>query len=243
MNTIKITTSQNIDLEYDLASLGDRLLGAIIDYILIIAYFLLFAAIVGFGDFGKFVGNNVWLVFIVIVIPIFFYDLLCEMFFNGQSLGKRVLKIKVMSLNGEQPTYSQYFIRWLFRLIDFTLSGGLVALITVAVSEKGQRLGDIIAGTTLVNTKPRTDINDTLYVPTVPVDYKVTYPEVINLNDRDIQLVKEVMLAVRRSGNTMLAAEAQQKIENVLKVKNLQYEPMYFLHLILSDYNHLTSQL
>jgi len=243
MNTIKITTSQNIDLEYELGSLGDRVLGRILDGLVLGAYCLVFAAIIGFGNIGDFIGANIWLIVVVIFLPIFFYDLLCEMFLNGQSFGKKIMSIKVISLNGGQPTYSQYLTRWIFRLVDFSLSGSLVAFITVAVSEKKQRLGDIIAGTTLVKTKARTHIDDTLYVQTAPVDYKVTYPEVINLSDGDIQIVKEVLNNVRRSGNTMLAAEAQQKIENVLKIKNLHYDSMSFLQVILADYNHLASQL
>jgi uncharacterized RDD family membrane protein YckC len=226
MNAIKITTSQNIDVEYELGSLGDRVLGRLLDGLVIIAYCLIFAAIVGFSSILDFIGDNVWLFIIVIIFPILFYDLICEMFLNGQSFGKKIMNIKVISLTGEQPTFSQYLIRWLFRLVDFSLSSSLVALITVAVTEKRQRLGDIIAGTALVKTTTRVNIDDTLYVQTAPVDYKVTYPEVINLSDRDIQLVKEVIINVRRSGNTMLALEAQQKIEKVLKIKNLHADPV-----------------
>lgn len=243
MNTIKITTSQNIDLEYELGSLGDRVLGRILDGLVIAAYCLVFAAVIGFSNIGDFIGDNIWLFILVIILPIIFYDLLCEMFLNGQSFGKKIMNIKVISLNGEQPAYSQYLIRWLFRLIDFSLSGSLVAFITVAVTEKKQRLGDIIAGTTVVKTKARTTIDDTLYVTTAPVAYKVSYPEVINLSDSDIQIIKEVLVNVRRSGNTMLAAEARQKVESVLKIKNQHYDAMSFLQVILADYNHLASQL
>ena len=243
MNTIRITTSQNIDLEYELGSLGDRIVGRILDGLVIVAYCVIFAAIIGFGNIGNFLDANSWLIIVVIVLPIFFYDLVCEMYLNGQSLGKKVMNIKVISLNGEQPTFSQYLIRWLFRVIDFSLSGSLVALISVAASDKRQRLGDIIAGTTLVKTRARTNFEQTLYVPTAPVEYKVTYPEVINLSDRDVQLVKEVLLNVRRSGNTMLAVQAEQKIESVLRIKNLHGDPMSFLHVVLADYNHLASQL
>ena len=243
MNTIRITTSQNIDLEYELGSLGDRVLGRILDGLVIAAYFLIFAAIIGFGNIGSFISENGWLLLVVVILPVVFYDLLCETLLNGQSVGKKIMNIKVISLNGEPPTLSQYLIRWIFRLIDFTLSSSLVALITVAVNEKKQRLGDIIAGTTVVKTKPRTAIDDTLYVQTAPVDYIVTYPEVINLNDRDIQLVKEVMITVRRSGNFKLAEEARQKIESVLRITNKHSDSMSFLHAILADYNHLASQL
>lgn len=136
MNTISITTSQNIELEYELGSLGDRIMGRILDFLVLISYVLILFAIIGFGNFEKFLDNNTWFIIIFIGIPIVFYDLLSEMFLNGQSLGKKIMGIKIIALNGEQASFGQYLIRWLFRLVDFSISGSLVALIMVAVTEK-----------------------------------------------------------------------------------------------------------
>ncbi len=242
MSTIAITTTQNIELEYDLASLGERIVGYILDMILIIIYVLLLIFIViGSTSIGTFAETNGWLIF-VFILPIFFYDLACEMFFNGQSLGKKIMGIRVISLNGEQASFGQYLIRWLFRMVDFTFTNGLLALIMVAATERRQRLGDKVAGTTLVKTKPRTHINQTLFVPTEEVEYDATYPEVVNLADKDMQLVKEVLINVRRSGNTMLALQTMNKIEQVLNIKSRQ-EPVDFLFTVLADYNKLASKL
>jgi len=242
MNTISVTTSQNIELEYDLGSLGDRILGYIIDWLVIIAYFIIVFAVIGFSNLGSFIENYVW-IFIVLMLPIFFYDLGCEVLLNGQSTGKKVMGIKVISLNGEQPALSQYLMRWLFRLVDFSLTNTLLALIKVAATERKTRLGDLVAGTVLVKTKPRTQLSDTIYTPIPSVEYKVTYPEVINLKDRDIQLVKEVVLSVYKSRNLVLAHDAKDKIEQVLNIKSQHLEPMDFLRTLLADYNHLTNQL
>jgi uncharacterized RDD family membrane protein YckC len=242
MSTIAITTTQNIELEYDLASLGERIVGYILDYILIVIYVLLLIfVVIGSTNLGSFVDRNGWLIFLFI-IPIFFYDLACEMFFNGQSLGKKIMGIRVISLNGEQASFGQYLIRWLFRLVDFSFSSGLCALVMVAATERRQRLGDMIAGTTLVKTRPRTNINQTLFVPTEEVEYDATYPEVVNLADKDMQLVKEVLISVRRSGNTMLALQTMNKIEQVLNITSKQ-EPVDFLFTVLADYNKLASKL
>ncbi len=242
MSTIAITTTQNIELEYDLASLGERIVAYILDYILLIIYALIIIFIViGSTGFGQFLDKNGWLVFLFI-LPMFFYDLACEMLFNGQSLGKKIMGIRVISLNGEQASFGQYLIRWLFRLIDFTFTSWLCGLVLVAATEKRQRLGDLIAGTTLVKTKPRTNINQTLFVPTEEVEYEATYPEVVNLSDKDMQLVKEVLINVRRSGNTMLAVNTMNKIEQVLNITSKQ-EPVDFLFTVLADYNKLASKL
>jgi uncharacterized RDD family membrane protein YckC len=239
MSTIAITTTQNIELEYDLASLGERIVGYILDFVLLIVYVLI-ASI--FLSFANLLEGNTWLILIIFLFPPLFYDLFCEVFFNGTSFGKKIMGIKVISLNGEQPSLGQYLIRWLFRMIDFTFTSWLCGLIMVAATEKRQRLGDMIAGTTLVKTKPRTSINQTLFVPVEEVEYDATYPEVVNLSDKDMQLVKEVLINVRRSGNTMLALQTMNKIEEVLNIKSRQ-EPVDFLFTVLADYNKLASNL
>jgi uncharacterized RDD family membrane protein YckC len=242
MNTISITTSQNIELEYELGSLGDRIIGRILDFLVLTGYVVILLAIIGFGNFGRFTRSNAWLVLLLFGFPIVFYDLLSEMFLNGQSLGKKVMGIKVISLNGNQASFRQYLIRWLFRLIDFSFSGSIVALVMVAVSEKKQRLGDLVAGTVLVKTTPRIQIADTIFQAHGD-DYQVTYPEVINLRDKDIQLIKEILKSVNQSGNSMLAYQAQQKVEKVLNIANRHQDSKTFLNAVITDYNYLTSRL
>lgn len=238
MNSISITTTQNIELEYELASLGDRIIARILDALIIIAYGVLLAVL--FFSNGL-VEDNIWIIFIF-ALPIIFYDLASEVFMNGQSVGKRVMKIKVISLDGGQATLGQYMIRWAFRLIDFSLTSSLCALISVAVSEKKQRVGDMVAGTTLIKTITRTALQQTMYVPTETVDYTVQFPEVVNLSDLDMQLVKEVIITANRTGNSRLAHEAAEKIKETLGVHS-NLEPTQFLQVILADYNHTTSKL
>lgn len=242
MNTITITTPQNIELEYELGSLGDRMVGAVIDEIIKIAYGIIVMASFVFGNTRIFSGAYLFFIFLL-ALPFVFYNLASELLLNGQSVGKKVMGIKVISLSGEQPAFSQYLNRWVFRIVDFTLSGYMVGMITVAATEKKQRLGDLIAGTVLVKTTARTQINDTFYQPTNAATYSVTYPEVVNLKDRDIQLIKEIILSVINTGNITLATQAEHKVEEVLQIKSRQDNPLSFLETILSDYNHLTSGL
>lgn len=237
MNTIKITTTQNIELEYDLASLGERIVGYIIDLLIVSAYVVVILMIFISGNY---INRNEWMIF-VFIIPVFFYDLVSEIFMNGQSVGKRVMNIKVISLDGGQATLGQYLIRWVFRLIDFSLTSNLCALISVAVSERKQRVGDMVAGTTLIKTIPRTVFQQTLYVPTQQVDYTVSFPEVANLADKDMQLIKEVIIHVNKTSNTKLAHQAAEKIKQTLHIQSTM-EPIQFLQVLLADFNHLTSQ-
>ncbi len=238
MSTIAVTTSQNIELDYDLSSVGERIVAGLIDYAILFAYFIIVSLSI---SFSKMDSSTTAIIFFVAFLPFCFYSLASELLLQGQSVGKRVMKIKVISLNGERASFSQYLIRWLFRLIDIWFFSGLIAIITIAVSQRKQRLGDLVAGTTLVKTKARTTFNQTLYTQVINENYKVIYPEVIHLKDSDIQLIKEVLLSVKKTGNTILALEAMRKIENLLSIKS-QHEPRFFLETILSDYNYVASQ-
>lgn len=106
MNTINVTTSQNIELEYELGSLGDRIVSRILDRVVLVGYVIVVLAIIGFGNLEKFMNRNIWVIAIFIALPLLFYHLLSEMFLNGQSLGKKIMGIKVISLTGGQPTFS-----------------------------------------------------------------------------------------------------------------------------------------
>lgn len=236
MAVISITTTQNIELEYELASVGERIVACIIDFIILAAYFF----IVGVStNFGAGLG---W-VFFLLFLPVTFYTLLSETYLNGQTVGKKVMAIKVISLSGNQPAFSQYLIRWLFRLVDIWFGGCVIATIMVAASQKHQRIGDIIAGTTLIRTRPKNSLQQTIYTPVAENNYHVNYPEVVQLSDRDMQLIREVIISVQKSGNTMLALQTMHRVENILKIKSRHEDPMNFLYVVLNDYNHLTAKM
>ncbi|CAN5307301.1 RDD family protein [soil metagenome] len=235
MAVISITTTQNIELEYELASVGDRIVARILDLLIMIGYMIVISLVFSFAsDFNFF--------YFLAFLPILVYSLVSEIFFNGQTVGKRVMNIKVISLNGNQASFGQYLIRWLFRLVDMSIGGGVIATIAVALSQKHQRIGDMVAGTIVVNTRPRYAFQQTLYVPVPDTAYTVTYPEVINLRDSDMQLIKEVILNVRKSNNNMLAWQTAEKLKSVLTITNHYDDPIHFLQVILTDYNHLASQ-
>ncbi len=242
MNSIKITTSQNIDLEYDLASVGERILAWLLDVALFAAYFIVVSLIINtITNFNNFFNDNPWIA-VFLGVPFIFYNLVCDIWLNGQTVGKKVLKIKVISLNGEQASIGQYMIRWLFRIVDIYLLDALPAFICVIVSEKKQRIGDIVAGTAVIKTVPRSSLQQTIYVPTPEVNYTISFPEVANLSDRDMQLIKEVIINVNKTGNSVLAYQAAEKIKNTLHITT-NLEPLYFLQVLLADYNHITSKM
>jgi uncharacterized RDD family membrane protein YckC len=241
MQTIRITTSQNIDIDYEVAGVGERILGRLIDFGLFIVIFIagaIFAGIIG----NNFDSSAAFVVLIIIYAALYvFYDLICETWMNGQSVGKRVMKIKVISLDGARPSFSQYLLRWLFRIVDFTLTSGLCGLISVAVSDKSQRVGDMVAGTTLIKTKPRVLQNNLVFTP-APDNYEPVFKEVTLLNDRDITLIHEVISNYYKTGNNMLVYNMAQRLKEHLSVTiPKEMNGMQFLQTLVKDYSYIVA--
>jgi len=241
MQTIKITTTQNIDIDYEVAGLGERIVGHIID----IGIFVVIVIATLIAMSGNMRSNNdllIGITFGIYGILYVFYDLICETAMDGQSVGKRVMKIKVVSLDGARPKFGQYLMRWLFRIIDFSLSGGLCGLICVAVSDKSQRLGDIVAGTTLIRTSPRTNMNNIAFKPEKD-DYQPVFTEAARLSEQDIELINEVINNYIKSRNSMLVYNMALRIKELLKVTPpVDMNDMLFLQTIVKDYSHIIAQ-
>ena len=236
METISVRTTQNIDIDYEIGGLGERILARLIDIGIIIPFFI---AGIFFAVGGWQTGAIVY--FIIIGVLYVFYDLLCEVFFNGQSAGKRIMKIRVISLDGARPKFSQFLLRWLFRMVDFSLSGGVAALISAAVSKKGQRLGDMVAGTALIKTSPRTKMENLIF-PITYETYEPVFTQAAQLNDKDIELIYEVISNYNKSGNNMLVYTMADKMREYLAI-NLppDMNSMQFLQTLIKDYSHITA--
>ncbi|PWS32462.1 RDD family protein [Pedobacter paludis] len=242
METIKVSTSQHIDIDYAVAGLGERVAARLIDFGLFIALFLVFMLLFTLTGLAQ-AGSITLIVLLVIYgVGFIFYDLLCEIFMNGQSIGKRLLKIRVISLDGSQATLGQYFMRWVFRIVDFTLTSWLAGLICVAVTENKQRLGDLVAGTTLIKTQPPTQLDQIAFHPVVE-EYTPVFNEVNLLTDRDIELIHEVISTYYKTGNHTLIYHMAARISNHLNVAIPQgMHELSFLETIMSDYNYSTSR-
>jgi uncharacterized RDD family membrane protein YckC len=239
MQTIRITTSQNIDIDYEVAGVGERVVARLIDYGVFVGIFIL-GIVIGLIAGKSFNSKIVIIIAVSVYAALYvFYDLACEIWMNGQSVGKRVMKIKVISLDGARPKFSQYLLRWLFRIVDFTLSSGLCGLISVAVSDKHQRVGDMVAGTSLIKTQARTSIGNIAFSP-VENEYNPVFNEAAQLNDQDIVLLQEVIRTYFQTGSTEVVYVAAARIKELLSVSAIEgMDDLFFLQTIVKDYTHL----
>jgi uncharacterized RDD family membrane protein YckC len=246
MQTIEIQTAQNVNIEYPVASIGDRVVAAIIDQLIMVGYLI------------AIIFLYIWLLnltegsplhfpvayFVILFLPLFFYHLLCETFLNGQSFGKKIMKMRVVKLDGSQAGIGSYFLRWILAPIDIYFTYGSVGLITMLINGKGQRLGDLAANTTIVKLKTEAKLDDTILQPT-PVNYKVRLPEVSNLSDKDISIVKEVLDLNYKNPDAIMYENILHKTKDAIEKKigvSSNLHPLTFLDTVLKDYNYLLGE-
>ena len=246
MSTIRVQTAQNVSLEYETASLGDRIIATLVDSLVLGAWFVTCAvlAVLPFASHirtsSSSLGPLTILLLILAYLPVVFYNLACEVFFNGQSIGKKSQNIKVMRLDGTEPRIGDYLLRWLLRIIDLQLAG-LVAIICIAASQRGQRLGDMAAGTTVVKVRRTPQHAATLAGISPLAGYQVVFPQVALLADHDMALVRQLLQQARARHNYEVLNELANKVKSITGIQtDLQDEP--FLQTVLRDHAHLAQQ-
>lgn len=244
MSELSINTTQNVNINFTMASVGHRILAYVLDLVVKVAYgivvYYLFFYLFGLNKLMDRVDN--WSrisILLFFYFPVIFYTLLFESFLEGQTLGKKLLKIKVVKIDGYQASFGDYLIRWIFRIVDINFSGGVVGLISVIVSNKSQRLGDMTAGTSVITLKNDININHTI-LEEINVDYVPTYPLVIKLSDNDARIIKETFHAARKTNDYQVIYKLRSKVEQVTGIKNQSGNDEDFIKTILKDYNYYT---
>lgn len=247
MVELQINTTQNVNINFIAASVGERILAFIIDLIIKVAY-----AVVTYQIMFKFfqidemvAGMDQWsqmAVYAIFFLPIVFYSLVFETWLDGQTPGKRIMKIKVVKIDGYQASLADYMIRWFFRIIDLNMFSGVVALIAIVTSKKSQRLGDMTAGTSVITLKNKININHTI-LEELDDDYVPTYPNVIKLSDNDARIIKETFLKAKASRDYETLVKLRKKIVEVVGIKDYNEQDIKFIDVILKDYNYYTQSM
>ena len=99
MSNLHINTTQNINLFFTTATIGERMLAYLVDLVIQIAYFIIVAFILLNNIFNN-PDYSTSIALLLISLPIMFYSLVCESTMEGQTFGKKLLKIKVVKIDG-----------------------------------------------------------------------------------------------------------------------------------------------
>lgn len=267
MSIIKITTPFNIDLEFKIAAFQKRIAAWMVDLLVICTYYyLMLRFIYPLYKGGEALQSSAEI--FLVVIPVMIYQVVFELFLNGQTLGKKVAGIKIIDTEGQEPTWGQYIIRWIlcignlyvyiipYLLVQVLYNGmaaGIVLVLvllilylpdflSVVISANSQRIGDFAAGTVVIDKNYKSNINETIYLQIEKTDYVPLFPQVMKLTDRDINGIRNLLNMKKPSNDTShYITDVALKIKTVLGIESDLY-PLDFLQQLLEDYNYYTTK-
>jgi len=268
MSIVRIPTNFNIDLDFEVPEFYRRLVAWLLDVVLLFFYIKIageiFTSYINSQEKLDLDDEyNIHFLRIILWMPVFIYHPVCEITMNGQSIGKKIMGLQVVNENGGRPSISQFLIRWLIRTSDYMLlliilyaptammfggsfigaiAGSVILLfadlVMVNATAKNQRLGDLLAHTMLINTRQQADIQDTIFLE-VEQSYQPRFPQIMQLGDRDINSLKNILETARKRGDYELAHSAAEKVKTHLNI-DTSLSPFDFLEVLLKDYNYLS---
>lgn len=244
MANLTINTTQNIKIEFKTASLGERMLASILDFIFKGLYLILIFYIVSqLRIVNAFIDE--WsriAVMILIASPALFYTLFFETIMQGATPGKKIMRIKVIKIDGYEASVVDYASRWVMRLVDFWIGSAAVGLITIVCTDKSQRLGDILAGTAVISTKERLLLSSTIFQE-VEEEYTPLFAQVLSLTDKDVYIIKEALTTFKANRDHELLEKLVLKLKSVLGIGEIKtLSDQEFIETVLKDYNYLTAK-
>ncbi|WP_298506068.1 RDD family protein [uncultured Maribacter sp.] len=252
MAEIQITTTQNVTIAFTAAEVGERILAYFIDLVIKIAYVGVILFLIGsFSSSGGIeleenFNVDPWSVMAIIIIlgaPVFFYTIISESLLLGQTVGKKLVKIQVVKIDGYRATFLDFFIRWVMRFVDINIFSGVVALVSIGSSKNHQRLGGMASGTAVITLKNKVNISHTI-LQEVADNYKPTYLSVIKLSDNDMRIIKENFLRAKKANDFKTILLLKEKIIGVIEEDPLpDVTAENFIKCILKDYNHFTKNM
>jgi len=241
MAKLKINTTQNVNLDYKIVGIGERILALVIDLFVFFLYLFILDVVMSITDD---LFSDRWTIMglqSLLMLPIMFYSLYMHIIFNGRTVGKMIVKTRVVKVDGSPVHWSNFMIRWMLRIVDLWIFMGSISILTILFSDKRQRLGDAAAGTVVISTKNQIKISHTI-LEEVEETYNPKFIMVTKLSDKDVRLIKETFLIAKRSNDFKTLKALRVKVESVLDTQSDLYDRQ-FLDTVLKDYNYFTQSM
>lgn len=243
MESIDVLTGQHVTIKYQPASVVQRMLALLYDFIFIALYFAALSFIYfRILEVDIFEENTMDIViYTIFCLPAICYHLFFETIFHGQTPGEMLLKIRVSNLDGSTPNFVAYFLRWLLLFIDIIPYGGLGAML-ILFSKNHQRLGDLAAGTTVIKAIPASQFSIDEMFDHIDEKYQPAFREAEMLTSGQIRLISDLLEDPSDQGKVEDSIEQLTiKIKEKLHVQS-DLDDRTFLKTIVNDYFYYTSQ-
>jgi len=246
MSNLKIITTQNVKLYFTTASVGERILAYGADLLIKTAYIVIVSILFfHFFNVKDLSGQNNMLpvaIICLLSLPVVFYTLVSETFMEGQTLGKKLVKIKVVKIDGYQAGFFDFLIRWMFCMVDINM-GFAPGLVTLLITKHTQRLGDLAAGTSVISEKSKYNISNTILFD-VDEKYMPYFAQnkIMLFSDNDMRIIKENAEVAFRQDDFKLLTHLVRKIESVMNIRNPFKSERELLETLQKDYNYYTGK-
>lgn len=247
MLTLPVRSPTNVSIDYTIAPLLERSVAFIIDYVALQIVGQLFVATIGAALIDAIGSDQFLYLFLqltaVIGIPLLYFSL-SEYLTEGRTLGKRLLGLRTIRVDGAPPTFETYGLRSVMLLLDFLLTLGALGLLAAGSSPLRQRIGDRIAQTVVIRARPRSlyRLDDILNIKTVD-DHEVAFPAADQLDISQALLIKELIVRWERTKTDELRDLVDDTAQRVAARLDLPAAPqrrLEFLRQVLRDYIVLT---
>ncbi len=230
----RFVTAEAVVLERDIAGLGSRFIGALVDLLVQSAAVLLSlpAAFEIGGD------AEVVLPSVVAFLALFGYPTLAETLTRGRTVGKLAARTRVVRTDGGPVTFPVVLVRNLVRLVDLLPGFYSVGAVAILLSPRSQRLGDLAAGTVVLYEAP-IEAPQPLEVPlTADVQHARRGMDVTGLMPQDYQVVRS-FLARRHSldpgARERVASELERRLRPRVGAPDSDSSPELFLEALIAE--------
>lgn len=155
---VTVETPEHVEFSYEVAGLGSRFTAGLVDAFIqgagILAVLILFWAQGQTGTFASYVETAFQgVLLLALFLFVWGYHLYFEAFRGGQSPGKRMFRIRVVSEGGFPVTLPRAAVRNLLRVVDCLPPFYGIAAVSMFLDRRGRRLGDLAAGTVVVRER------------------------------------------------------------------------------------------
>jgi uncharacterized RDD family membrane protein YckC len=204
--TLDIQTPENVAFGYQVAGIGSRFLASLLDTTIVVflqvVILIVLAVILRSVDGSAFADQiSAWVYAIFgLVAAIFYwgYYIFFEMLWNGQSPGKRWVGLRVIRADGTPITLSESLIRNLARLVDFLPAAYGIGIVTMFIDKQSRRLGDLAAGTLVVQDRAPITMQDLAVKRTVHLrpwaNVSLEGFPVERLTNNDLSLIEDFLM-------------------------------------------------
>lgn len=233
MKILEFENTQGINLQYSIATSGERVVAYIIDFFVMVITILLFSLIGSVMD----ISETALAVFCILP-PLLLYIPLMEIFNDGRTLGKMAVGLRVVRIDGRPVNVYDYLMRYFFRFLDIAFGFGAIAILTISASPRGQRIGDLLADTTVIQTKQgRVSLKRILSLGKLK-SHEAKYPQVATLSEEQVVYVKKVLDESRGSKNQAHADLLQMlasRIRSTLQIEG-ETDDKKLLETVIKDF-------